>query len=158
MRIQEGFVYHIKDEYFKLASNFVVKHKKHNGHSFPSYCCHVDSAEDILWMIPMSTNSKKYMDVYATELRRYGKCLSIALGTFDNKAVAFQMQDLFPITSDYISHEHVRNGRSVLVNTNLKEKIRCLFDEIMRLRNKRIRCTFTDLDALLLLLKKSVKC
>ena len=152
MKIKEGFVYHIRDEYFDLVQGCDIKNKANNGKTYPAYCCHKDSSRNIFWMIPMSTNIKKFEGIAEKEMNKYGHCYSVVIGMYDKKDAAFLIQDMFPITKKYILHEHTRKGKIISVNHSLKAEIRHNFDKIMELRNRDVKSTLTDIDYIMQLI------
>ena len=146
MKIKEGLVYHLKDEYFELTGDYGVKRKPDNGKSFPAYCCRKDDTSGLLWMIPMSTKIEKYEAVAEKELRKFGRCFSIVFGTFDARAVVFQVQETFPVLKKHILKPHTRKGGIVRVDPALQEIIRYNFDKLMELYYEGINCVLTDID------------
>lgn len=54
MLVKEGFVYHIKDEYFDIVKDDTLMRNHENGKARPTYFCIKDKETDILWFIPMS--------------------------------------------------------------------------------------------------------
>ena len=60
MEIKEGYVYHIKNNYFDLVNDDKLM-KNHEGNSKrPNYFCVKMENEDVLWFIPMSSRVEKY--------------------------------------------------------------------------------------------------
>lgn len=59
MRVENGYLYYIKDAFFdRINSNkLMINHE--NGHSRPSYLVLKD--KEILWFIPLSTKVEKYI-------------------------------------------------------------------------------------------------
>ena len=61
LKVQTGYLYHIKDDFFNRINNkgLMINHEK--GHSRPSYLAIKD--EKILWLIPLSTRIDKYKSI-----------------------------------------------------------------------------------------------
>ena len=57
MKVQTGYLYHIKDEFFDQINKKGLMINHENGHSRPSYLAIKD--KEILWFIPLSTKVKK---------------------------------------------------------------------------------------------------
>ena len=57
LKIETGYLYHIKDEYFDIINDkgLMINHEK--GHSRPTYFTIKD--ENILWFIPISSKVDK---------------------------------------------------------------------------------------------------
>ena len=56
MKIETGYIYHIKDDYFDFVNDKTLMVNHENGKSRPSYFTIKDG--DILWFIPLSTKLK----------------------------------------------------------------------------------------------------
>lgn len=61
VKVQTGYLYHIKDEFFNRINNKGLMINHENGHSRPSYLAIKD--EEILWFIPLSTKIDKYKSI-----------------------------------------------------------------------------------------------
>ena len=104
MEIKEGYVYHIKNDYFELVNDDKLM-KNHEGNSTrPNYFCVKMENEDILWFIPMSSRVEKYK-----------KCDTIVIGNYRGKDHAFLIQNMFPITIKYIDHIDTVQGKALQV-------------------------------------------
>ena len=71
MKVQTGYLYHIKDEFFDQINKKGLMINHENGHSRPSYLAIKD--KEILWFIPLSTK------VDSTELLLLKKKKSMVL-------------------------------------------------------------------------------
>ena len=58
MKIETGYLYHIKDEFFDKININGVMINHENGRSRPTYF--TIRERDILWFIPLSSNISKY--------------------------------------------------------------------------------------------------
>lgn len=58
MIYQEGYVYHIKDEYFEKVHDSSLMQNKENGTYRPTFYCLRDTKTSLLWMVPLSTPSE----------------------------------------------------------------------------------------------------
>ena len=61
MKIQTGYLYHIKDEYFNIVNddNLMTNHER--GKKRPTYFTIKD--KNILWFIPLSSKTDKYKKI-----------------------------------------------------------------------------------------------
>ena len=75
MKIQTGYLYHIKDEFFDKINDKKLMINHDNGHSRPSYLAIKDG--NILWFIPLSTKIEKYKKEINKKTKKYGKCKTI---------------------------------------------------------------------------------
>lgn len=94
MQIQEGFSYHIKDDFFMNFKNEkLLKNKDKRGYR-PHYYVILDpNNEYILWMIPISSKYYKYSKLFNIKKQKYGRCDTIVLGKFSGKNCAFLIQN-----------------------------------------------------------------
>jgi hypothetical protein len=51
-------------------------------------------------------------------------CRGIVLDEFDGQNAVFLIQNMFPVTEEYIDHIHTRNGNPVPVKRDLQRQIR----------------------------------
>lgn len=73
MIYQEGYVYHIKDEYFKKVQDDKLRQNKENGTYRPTFYCLRDSKTSLLWMVPLSSQVEKYEATHNKQVAQYGK-------------------------------------------------------------------------------------
>ena len=99
MIYQEGYVYHIKDEYFEKVQDSNLMQNKEGGTYRPTFYCLRDNKTSLLWMVPLSSRVEKFKAIHDKQVAKYGKCLTIVLGEFDGKEAAFLLQNMFPISS-----------------------------------------------------------
>ena len=61
MKVQTGYLYHIKDEFFDIVNdeNLMTNHER--GKKRPTYFTIKDN--DILWFIPLSSKVEKYQKI-----------------------------------------------------------------------------------------------
>lgn len=118
MKVQTGYIYHIKDEFFnKINSNgLMINHE--NGHSRPTYFTIKDN--DILWFIPLSSKVEKYKSIIDKKVQKYGSCKSIMISEIANKKLVILLQNAFPTLEKYIDHPHTINGEPLRVIDTLK--------------------------------------
>ena len=63
MLIETGYVYHIKEEYFKVARDKKLMRNHENGNTRPTYLCIRNANSKILWFVPMSSKVEKYKSI-----------------------------------------------------------------------------------------------
>ena len=69
MKLQTGYIYHIKDEFFNIMDdkNLMMNHER--GRKRPTYFAIKD--KDILWFIPLSSKVDKYKRIIDKKIKRY---------------------------------------------------------------------------------------
>ena len=145
MKFQEGYVYHISDEYFVKAQDDKLMQNKENGTYRPTFLCLEDQKHPgLLWVVPMSTRVEKFQAIQSKQIEKYGKCLTIVIGEYDGHKAAFLLQNMFPITEQYLDHIHTRNGNPVPVRYSIAQEVRSNMQQLRQLINKGRKVVFPD--------------
>ena len=74
MEYLQGYVYHIKDDYFNIVNDDKLMVNKERGQYRPTYYCEKDSSSGIIWVVPMSTRYEKFEREYNKKIEKYGRC------------------------------------------------------------------------------------
>lgn len=82
MIYQEGYVYHIKDEYFEKVQDSNLMQNKEGGTYRPTFYCLRDNKTSLLWMVPLSSRVEKFKAIHDKQVAKYGKCLTIVGRTY----------------------------------------------------------------------------
>lgn len=137
MEIKEGYVYHIKNDYFQCINDEKLM-KNHEGNSTrPNYFCIKMEDNEIMWFIPMSSKIEKYKAVVEDKIKKYKKCDTIVIGNYRGRDHAFLIQNMFPITSKYIDHIDTVNGKALQVPSETRRQILDKVNKIFKLKSKR---------------------
>ena len=121
MEIQQGYSYHIKDEFFDL-----IQDRK----------------------IPISSQAEKYKEIVEKKKKRYGKCNTIVIGLFAGKENAFLIQNTFPVIEKYFDHVHTIQEQPVTIHKKLDKVLVENLNEVLAMYNRGIKLTFTDIKAI----------
>jgi hypothetical protein len=146
--IRPGYVYHIKDSYFDIAEDDKLMRNYEGGAYRPTYFCLKDEKTGLLWVIPMSSRTEKYIAIVQKDIDRYGKCLKIVIGEYANVNAVFLLQNMFPILPKYIDHIHLVKNNPVPVNTRLQTIIDRNFREVLRLHRRGVKIVFPNITRL----------
>ena len=121
MKVQTGYLYHIKDEFFERINNrgLMINHEK--GHSRPSYLAIKD--EEILWLIPLSTKVDKYKSIIEKKEKKYGSCKTILIKKIAGRKQVILIQNAFPTLEKYIQSRHTIDGKFVKVSSAVEKEI-----------------------------------
>lgn len=148
MIYQDGYVYHIKDEYFEKVQDDKLMQNKENGTYRPTFFCLRDTKTNLLWMVPLSSRVEKFKALHDKQIARYGNCLTIVLGEFDGKQAAFLLQNMFPIREYYLDHVHTRNHNPVPLKYSIRRKISTNMKQIRQLHSRGKKIVFPDITRL----------
>ena len=145
MKVQTGYIYHIKAEFFDKISDKSLMTNHENGHARPTYFTIKD--KDILWFIPLSSKVEKYKKIVDNKMKRYGRCDTILIREVLGKDAAILLQNAFPTLEKYIDHPHLlENGKPAKVVETLKEEILQNFEYFLKLKSKGVNLFFTGID------------
>ena len=110
-----GF-YIIKDKFFEDMSDPYLKGNKSGNR--PHYYCFEDTMTGIYWMIPLSSKVEKYKGVIAKKEKAGKPCDIIHIVKLDNsRESAFLIQDMFPLTEEYIEREYTIAGNHLTLTS-----------------------------------------
>lgn len=146
MIYQEGYVYHIKDEYFEKVQDSNLMQNKEGGTYRPTFYCLRDNKTSLLWMVPLSSRVEKFKAIHDKQMAKYGKCLTIVLGEFDGKEAAFLLQNMFPIRDYYLDHIHTRNNNPVPVKHSIHKEVTTRMKKIRQLHSRGKKVVFPDIE------------
>lgn len=147
MKIETGYLYHIKDEYFDVVNDNSLMSNHEHGKKRPTYFTIKD--KDILWFIPLSSKVDKYQKIVDNKMKRYGRCDTILIREILGKDSVILLQNAFPTLEKYIDHAHLlNNGKPAKVVESLKDEILQNFEYLLKLKSKGVNLFFTDIDRL----------
>lgn len=145
MKIKTGYIYHIKDEFFKIVNDESLMSNHECGKKRPTYFTIID--KNILWFIPLSSKVEKYKKIVDKKYKKYGRCDTILIREILGKESAILIQNAFPTLKKYIDHAHIlENGKPAKVVDSLKDEILNNFQYMLKLKTKGINLFFTDID------------
>lgn len=116
--MNSGHFYFIKDEYFTDFPDPFLMQNKGPFHDRPCFYAFQDSQHGLYWMIPFSSKVEKFKIVYQTKLNRYGRCDTIDFGYVLGREKAFLIQNMCPITAEYMKEEYIDSNSNLPVRIN----------------------------------------
>lgn len=147
---ERGF-YIIKDEFFVRMNEPFLKGNKNECR--PHYYCFED--DGVIWMIPLSSQIEKYELIINKRKQRDMSCDILHILTLDdNRKSVFLIQDIFPITEEYIEREYLLHGNHLMLTSEksarlIEKKAR----KVIRLLKHGVKFTETQPDILKILEK-----
>ena len=146
MKIQTGYLYHIKDEFFDIVNDDSLMTNHERGRKRPTYFTIKD--KEILWFIPISSKIDKYQKIIDKKVERYGVCNTIIIRKIADNDAAILLQNAFPTLEKYIDHVHTVDGVPLSVPTDLQNEIIRLFKNMIGLKKRGTNLFFSDIDTL----------
>jgi hypothetical protein len=157
MQITIGCFYFIKDIFFDIIDDSELMQNKENGRKRPCYYCFKSKEyKNIIWFIPVSTKVDKYKKVYDNKLKKQiklGKKPSIDTIVFGNVAntySAFLIQNMFPVTEEYVESQYFKNKVPIKLSNKLQEEIINKATKVLNLYNHGMKnIIFPNIDKIL---------
>lgn len=115
-------------------------------HDRPCYYAFKDSSNHLYWMIPISSQVLKYRKYYNDKVAKYKHCDTIVFGEVLGHEKAFLIQNMFPITSQYIKNEYIDSnaGIPVRITRSLEKELREKAKRILALQRRGFHIIFPD--------------
>ena len=116
--------YFIKDEYYEKFPDCGLVRNKKDRHGRPCYYCF--TYDRYYWMVPISSKIEKYERLHEHIIKKYGKCDGIVFGYVNGKRSVFLIQNVCPVTEEYISEIYtIEKGTvEVIINPETSKKIK----------------------------------
>lgn len=144
MKVQTGYIYHIKNSFFEKVDDKGLMSNHENGHARPTYFTIKD--KDILWFIPLSSKVEKYQKIIDKKIEKYGSCRTIMIRKIAGQDSAILLQNAFPTLEKYIDHPHILNGKPLKVVDVLRDEILDNFKYMIASKEMGRNLFFTDID------------
>lgn len=147
-----GF-YIIKDKFFEDMADPYLKGNKAGNR--PHYYCFEDLRTGVYWMIPLSSRIDKYKRIMKKKEKAGKPCDIIHIVKLDDsRTSAFLIQDMFPITEEYIEREYTIAGNHLMLTSeHAAKKIEQKAKKVMGMLKRSVKFTPTQPDVMAILRK-----
>jgi len=144
-----GNLYFLNEQYFiDFPDTFLMKNKEiinGNPHDRACFFSFFDDSGKIYWMIPFSSNVRKFKHIYKSKIAKYGRCDTITFGRVLGFEKAFLIQNMCPATQDYIKNEYKDfNSVPVRLDGALENELIKLGKKALALERQGRRIIFPD--------------
>ena len=121
----------------------------------PHYYCFEDANAGIYWMIPLSSRIVKYKQIMEGKEKVGKPCDIIHISKLDNsRESAFLIQDMFPITEEYIDREYTISGNHLMLTSeHTARDIEKKAKKVMGMLKRGVKFTPTQPDVMKILEK-----
>ena len=143
MKVETGYLYFLKDEFYTKIDDETVMSNKGIGHSRPTYFVIRDGG--ILWFIPLSKQIKKYQAILKDKKARNKSTDFILIRKISGNDSVILIQNAFPTLEKYIDKIYTKNGKPVEVAPALQKEILEKFKNAKRLKYAGINVIFPDI-------------
>ena len=143
--IERGF-YIVKDKFFKDMNDSHLKGNKEANR--PHYYCFKDEGTGLYWMIPLSSRIEKYKKIMSKKIASGKPCDILHIIKLDNdKESVFLIQDMFPITEEYIERTYtISNNHLTVTSEHSAIEIEKKAKKVMHMLKKGVKFTPTQPD------------
>lgn len=148
--MDKGHFYYIDDQYFLDFPDPMLMQNKEtiNGqaHDRPCFYAFQDNATGLYWMIPFSSQVSKYRRYYNSKMQKYHRCDTITFGEVLGHEKAFLIQNICPITVNYIKNEYIDSVANVPVRVDgvFERELLDKAKRVIALQRKGIKLIFPD--------------
>lgn len=145
-----GHFYFLDDKYFEdFPDDRLMKNKEAiNGmvHDRPCFYAFQDEKTKLYWMIPFSSQTEKYTRIYNGKVAKYGKCDTIVFGKVLGHKKAFLIQNMCPVTEQYIKNEYIDDESTMPVKVDgiFEKVLRKKANKVLALQRRGINLIFPD--------------
>lgn len=114
----------------------------------PHYYCFKEEETGLFWMIPLSSRIDKYKKIMSKKLTNGKPCDILYIMKLDNgKESVFLIQDMFPITENYIEREYtIAHNHLVVTSEHSAIEIEKKAKKVMNMLKRGIKFTPTQPD------------
>lgn len=143
--VERGF-YIIKDRFFKEMNDPYLKGNKEANR--PHYYCFKEEKTGLYWMIPLSSRIDKYKRIINKKTSKGRQCDILHIMKLDNgKESAFLIQDMFPITDEYIERTYtIANNHLTITSEHSAREIEKKAKKVMIVLKRGVKFTPTQPD------------
>lgn len=114
--MNKNHFYTIRDSYFETFNDPYLKGNKEDNRP---YYYGIEDKEGIYWMIPLSSKVEKYESIIQRKVTEHKPCDVLHIDVVAGKKSVFVIQDMFPITEEYIERYYTINNEPLKL---VKEK------------------------------------
>jgi len=149
-----GHFYYITDQYFiDFPDPYLMQNKETiNGqcHDRPCFYAFEDNTTGIYWMIPFSSQTGKFRPIYNKKIQKYHRCDTILFGKVLGHEKAFLIQNMCPITDEYMKNEYLDSVANVPVRVDgaFEQELLTKARKVLALQRKGSKLIFPDVIAI----------
>ena len=152
--IKSGF-YVIKESFFVDMDDPYLKGNKEGNR--PHYYCFEDACAGIYWMIPMSSRIDKYKKIIDKKAMEGKPCDILHIVKLPNgRETTFLIQDMFPITEEYIEREYrIAGNHMMIISEHVIKAVEQKARKVVAMLKRGVKFTPTQADVISIMNKLS---
>lgn len=151
--MNKGCFYFIDEQFFIDFNDPLLMQNKETvfgeKHKRPCFYA-VEDSNGLFWMIPISSKVEKYKTIYDGKLEKSknGKCDTLAFGDVLGYEKAFLIQNMFPISKEYILEEYIHKNVPVRIDGVTEAEIKSKANKVIALYRHGIKLIFPDVESI----------
>ena len=112
----------------------------------PCFYAFKDTQTGIYWMIPFSSRVAKFRGIYQNKMRKYGVCDTIDFGEVLGHEKAFLIQNMCPVTDEYVLNEYIDHAANVPVRLSgaVEQRLIKKATKVLALQRKGVKLIVPD--------------
>jgi hypothetical protein len=148
--MDKGHFYFLDDQYFvDFNDPYLMQNKETIAgvqHGRPCFVAIQESADQIYWMIPISSQIMKFTAIYQQKISKFGVCDTIIFGDVLGRKKAFLIQNMCPTTSKYTKEEYLdsKSNLPVIVDRGFEKVLIQKAAKILALQRQGKKLIFPD--------------
>lgn len=146
MEIITGNFYFVSDKFFEKVNDLNLK-INYETTQRPHYFALRDKKTSLLWLVPCSTKTEKFEKIIAKRKQYNRPNDTIKIVTIQGRKTVLLLQDMFPVTENYITNQYIRGGQPVrIANVDIVSDIERSARRVAILLRQGVRFTPTQPD------------
>ena len=158
-QVDIGNFYFIKDEYYKRFPNCGLMGNKDSDEEgvHGRTCFYCFEMNGYFWMVPISSKTEKYKNIYEEKRKRYKEYDGLRFGYVNGQYRAFLIQNVCPVSEEFIDCQYMieNNTVPVTINDKLAAEINGIVRKVNRLNKRGVRIVLTNINHILNELNKT---
>ncbi len=150
--MEQGHFYFLQEKYFQdfKDEDIQTNHETINDkpHGRPCFCAIPDSKHSYFWLIPISSQVKKYERIANVIKKKFGYCDKILFGDVLGKKCAFLIQNMIPVSEKYIEEEYTQNGKPIRVKYAFENELVKTAHNVLKKHKRGIKLIYPDVEAI----------
>ena len=156
--MEQGKFYFVSDEFYKKYKEYGIIGNDGGEHGRP--CCYLFKTDtsEVYWMVPISSKTEKYQQIYDNSIKKYGICDNVVFGYVLGRKRAFLVQNLFPVSEKYITSIYIdkQTGKPVEMDHRIEGELRAKARKKIDKASKGVKIGLTDIVTLLKEIKDEI--
>lgn len=148
MNITIGNFYFLSDDFFTKINDPYLK-LNHSTTKRPHYYAYKDTKTNLIWLIPCSSQVKKYENIIQNKISKNKPTDTIKIIKFFGKKSVLLLQDMFPVKQKFIDSQYIKGNQAVrITNPKLIKDIEDDAKQVIEMFHRGVKFTPTQPDVL----------